>query len=224
MLMNLCNTCGSLFPSPKTNPRRFYKYCSNKCRGDNEVRRIVHTRVMRGRIAWNRGDTGLKPWMNISGLSGKGSIPWNKGKHGLHTPEQIAWNRAFHTGRSPGNKGKKASAETRRKLSIAHTGHKGEMCGAWKHGKTTANMLIRGSVESKRWTRAILERDHFTCTQCGKHGGKLNVDHIKPFALYPELRFELSNGRTLCVPCHKQTDTYCGKTTRLVRRTGVRIK
>lgn len=26
----------------------------------------------------------------------------------------------------------------------------------------------------------------------------------KPLSLYPDLRFELSNGRTLCKPCHEK--------------------
>lgn len=39
-------------------------------------------------------------------------------------------------------------------------------------------------------------------------GRKQSQDHIKPFAYYPDLRFELSNGRTLCIDCHKKTDTY----------------
>jgi len=33
----------------------------------------------KGHIPWNKGDKGLKNWMNISGLSGKGDAPWNKG-------------------------------------------------------------------------------------------------------------------------------------------------
>lgn len=42
-------------------------------------------------------------------------------------------------------------------------------------------------------------------------GDKLNADHIKSYNQYPELREVLSNGRTLCVPCHKKTDTYGSK-------------
>lgn len=51
----------------------------------------------------------------------------------------------------------------------------------------------------------------YKCVICGK-GGKLQSDHIKPFALYPELRFDVNNGRTLCISCHIKTDTYGGKT------------
>ena len=37
---------------------------------------------------------------------------------------------------------------------------------------------------------------------CDIVGIKLHADHIKPYANYPELRLEITNGRTLCVPCH----------------------
>lgn len=35
-----------------------------------------------------------------------------------------------------------------------------------------------------------------------------NADHIKSFKDHPELRTDLQNGRTLCVDCHRKTDTY----------------
>jgi len=37
---------------------------------------------------------------------------------------------------------------------------------------------------------------------------------IKPFAYFPELRLVIANGRTLCIPCHKKTDTYLSKATK----------
>ena len=69
------------------------------------------------------------------------------------------------------------------------------------------------SLEYRLWRESVFKRDNWTCVWCGARSSKgyeviLNVDHIKPFASYPELRFAIDNGRTLCKPCHETTDTY----------------
>jgi hypothetical protein len=98
---------------------------------------------------------------------------------------------------------------------------KGDRGPQWRGGVTPEIQIIRESRAYHRWRKAILERDNYTCQGCSQRGGKLHADHIKSFAYYPELRFELSNGRTLCVPCHKQTPNY-GYKARLLEGGGVR--
>lgn len=88
----------------------------------------------------------------------------------------------------------------------------------WQGGKTDEATLIRTSLSYKEWRLAIFQRDGFACVRCGDAtGGNLQADHIKPFALYPELRLELDNGRTLCMSCHKATGTYGSRTRKLQR-------
>lgn len=87
--------------------------------------------------------------------------------------------------------------------------------GVWKGGITPINKLIRSSKEYKLWRKSVFERDNYTCQFCKVRGGTLQADHIKPFAYYPELRFSLDNGRTLCVECHKKTDTYKARAKKL---------
>lgn len=79
----------------------------------------------------------------------------------------------------------------------------------YKDGKCGERLLIRASLRYKEWRKAVFQRDNYTCQECGdKKGGNLQADHIKSFALYPEYRFDVSNGRTLCRKCHKLTDNY----------------
>lgn len=83
---------------------------------------------------------------------------------------------------------------------------------AWKGGITPINAKIRNSEEYATWRKKVLERDNYTCVWCqASSGATLHADHISPFAYFPNLRLELSNGRTLCKPCHMKTDTYGGK-------------
>ena len=99
--------------------------------------------------------------------------------------------------------GRKIPPEVRRRM-----GSKGYKNPGWIDGRTPTNKLIRNSVEYRLWREAVFKRDNFTCQMCWKRGGYLHADHIKPFAYYPELRFAIDNGRTLCLCCHRKTDTY----------------
>lgn len=84
-------------------------------------------------------------------------------------------------------------------------------------GATPANTAARKTEAYNAWRTLVFERDDYTCVECGQRGGKLHADHIKPFAFFPELSHDVTNGRTLCVPCHIKTPTYGGRTTRLKR-------
>ena len=116
--------------------------------------------------------------MNLSGLrKGRG---WNKGMRGH------------------------LSAETLQKMSDARKGKYGAQSPNWKGGTKSEDKRIRARIEYAEWRIAIFERGEYTCQHCGKIGGELNAHHIKSFKHHPELRTDLSNGVTLCVPCHRK--------------------
>ena len=69
------------------------------------------------------------------------------------------------------------------------------------------NQEIRQSPEYRAWRNAVLKRDGYMCVWC-RSTKNLEVDHVYPFAYFPELRFEITNGRVLCKSCHELTPTY----------------
>lgn len=82
----------------------------------------------------------------------------------------------------------------------------------WKGGITgpiSPSKLEKQRLSSKvkKWKRQVIKRDGRICSMC-KSTDNIEVDHIKPWSTYPELRFDLSNGRVLCNNCHRQTDSY----------------
>jgi predicted nucleic acid-binding Zn ribbon protein len=83
----------------------------------------------------------------------------------------------------------------------------GEKSPGWRGGKTKITRGIRATYEYRRWRTQVLERDGYRCVGCAATEN-LHVDHIKAVALFPELIFDMSNGRTLCFDCHRKTSSW----------------
>lgn len=149
-------------------------------------------------------------------LSKLGSTPWNKGKRG-----GTSW-----------NKGKEWSAESREKMRQAKLDNptnywlgkeRGEMPWFQKeeviakrsgenHYKWNEDRnyilerhRIRGCAEWKAWRTAVFTRDNFTCRDCGVSGVNLEPHHIIPLKSGWDKLFDITNGITLCRPCHMKT-------------------
>lgn len=128
----------------------------------------------------------------------KGFSPWNKGKKGL----QKSWNKGlkasddirvkrFTEAGHNANRGKKYSIEHKRKLSDAH-----------KKGKDS-HLWTGGSVYWAKRQAKI--RDNYTCQVCGLRDVEImEVDHVNPQVLFPELKASIENLMTLCPNCHRR--------------------
>jgi len=91
-----------------------------------------------------------------------------------------------------------------------------EKSPSWKGG-IKKDKDRRKSFEGIRWRKSVFARDDFTCQHCGTKGGYIEAHHIKPYKPYPKLRFDLTNGITLCKSCHKKTDSYGAKAIRFYK-------
>jgi 5-methylcytosine-specific restriction endonuclease McrA len=108
------------------------------------------------------------------------------------------------------------SEEFRRKLSeywtLNVTRHNHYVDGLG-HERSSERIKDMGRIDYRLWRERVFARDEYKCVLCGA-GGRLHADHIKPYSTHVELRYDVDNGRTLCIPCHVKTPTYGNKATR----------
>lgn len=180
-----------------------------------------------------------------SGGFKKGSIPWNKGKICPQLSEKQRGSKNHMYGRTQTTEHRRAisealkkrisegrffSEEHRRRISQSLSGrkigtawNKGLRCPQWskeKHWAWRGGIKLdkdrRKSYEGELWREAVFKRDNWTCRMCGVRGGRLEAHHIKGYKQFPELRFEVSNGATLCHECHMTTPNYGWKGAKLL--------
>lgn len=93
-------------------------------------------------------------------------------------------------------------------LYILHQTIKGENHPNWKGGVSKENDR-RDNNDYKNWRQQVYQRDNYKCIKCGGKE-KINAHHLYSWKYYPDLRYEVSNGITLCEKCHIELHQRCG--------------
>lgn len=206
----ICRECGIEFEAKKDCKSRNQIYCTRKC----------YWKTLEGKKATQKQLEVLAEGRKIP-RTNKGShwtieskIRFSLKKKGMRL--SISHRKALSIAKKGIRYDHLNTAEVRNKISMALLGkpqpwNRGENHPNWQGGKTGINAKIRNSLEMKEWRRKVFKRDEYTCQECKAKGGRLVADHIKPFSVYPELRFGLSNGRTICHKCDLKSKTYGGR-------------
>ena len=100
---------------------------------------------------------------------------------------------------------------------------RGMKAPSWDGGHYNELLSIRGSQRNNYWKQSVFLRDKFICQKCGQVGGHLNAHHVKSFSnIIDDIRnnlpllplkeaaeiygplWDITNGTTLCVKCHRE--------------------
>lgn len=69
----------------------------------------------------------------------------------------------------------------------------------------TDDKYVRMSQDYKSWRLSVLKRDNWICKKCNSKISSINhaqVHHLDSFADFPDKRYDVDNGITLCSKCH----------------------
>ncbi len=208
ILTKKCIVCGKkLITGTNQN-----KFCSRKCLYIFQDKRIARACLFCRNIGkWKRRFCSPECYSK-----------WSLGK-----PNQSKTK--FKKGLIPWNKGVKPDTEWYAKMrrSGFFNPKFGKDSGNWKGGKTELHTAVIGLRQYKEWRLRIFQRDNWTCQKCKarrKVGDRvvIQVHHLKPFYKIVEENnikttkdaiqcgelWNMNNGITLCVSCHRQTESY----------------
>jgi hypothetical protein len=214
-ISKICIVCSKEFIKPKSCglPEWFgcerrpkgRLFCSKSCQGKHRAKTSIIGKPFtkeRHYIPPTAFKKGQRP--SIKTEFKKGQVAWNKNLGGTDY----------------------LSDEVRKKMSYWGDKH-GEGTPNWRGGTTKLGQLIRSQRIYYHWRTECFQRDNWACVNCGEKrsvGNRviLHWDHIKPFYKILEENkittveqakeckelWDITNGRTLCIPCHKQTPSY----------------
>lgn len=177
-------------------------------------------------------ETGLVPWnKGLSGIHLSPHSEWKKGRPAFNKKPKIkkvcAWCRKEFevkpslkrlkccsvccgqklrfTNQSHPRTGSTHTSETRRKMRDKKIGNGGPTHWNWKASADHNHRKEMNTKQGRLWRWEVKRRDKHKCQVCGLSAPTVKVvaHHIKPWKDFPEFRFDVLNGITLCVACHK---------------------
>lgn len=91
--------------------------------------------------------------------------------------------------------------------------NKGSTHHSWKSWLTDAirERRARKNLSYKEWRIGVYSRDNYQCQICGKKSRNLHAHHLMGFHQNVDLRYDISNGVTVCEKCHIEFHRRYGK-------------
>lgn len=196
MISKTCLNCNKTFEC-KGNRQ---KYCNHKCYSEYISKNPHSGCFKKGVSSWNKGKKGYK--------SGEDNPAWKGGKvkYNCQYCNKNIWdypntNRKYCSIECHNNsmKGQKPWNKDKPNYDMRGENHPRWNGGIGRHDNN------RKRLEAKIWRRKVFNRDNYTCIWCGVKNVYLNAHHIKTWKNSPEFRYDIDNGITLCVSCHRLT-------------------
>ena len=207
MLTKKCLACGKKFTKPKS--------CS--LAEWNGSKRRPKGMLYHNRECADKSKKGFS-FSPSTQFGNREYTPWLKGTKGIAKTNSGSF-----------KKGNKLSQNTKDKMKGRVPWNKGIVWEEMRRenhpnfkGNADIKTRLRACPEYTEWIKKVLKRDNYKCVECSKNNNRLHIHHVIPFykiiddnniKTYKQgqdckLLWDIKNGKTLCISCHKQTDSY----------------
>lgn len=218
-----CKQCGLVFTTYVSDKRKF---CSHSCADKHHGLHLNSGAFKKGCKSFVR----TKEYRDKMSKLMKGrKCPWNVGRNKM-TDQRGSKNPNYKHGKTKNNRcvdcGTRIWFSFTRCKSCAN---RGENNPRYIDGRTQFERSLRNTYDYKQWKERVLQRDKGICQECGS-GDEIEVHHKVSFGIlcsdfiveYNRLNlkedrkvdlakwyyplWDIDNGITLCVSCHKEVD------------------